>query len=361
LPLLQYNRPMNISIIGSPGCGKTTLFQALSGIVPDSKPGADVVAMIDVPDERVDKLAKVFNPKKTIYARIALSDTVAIEEGNVRSETISPKTLREMRDSDAFILVLRNFDNGAPVDLSGEFFTIFHEFIFADILQIENRIERIRKQGGKKDSNALAQEEASLIECLEHLNASKPLATLPILETPNGKQLRGFRFLSEKPMMVVVNCDEETISTSEQVAADLRKVIPGHIPAVAASGKIEAELAIMVPEERSMFMEEYGIKESIAGRIIRLAFETLGLISFLTVGDDECRAWPIKKGMNAQEAAATIHTDLSQKFIRAETVSYDDFIRLDGFAGCKKAGVWRLEGKTYIVQDGDILNIRAGN
>jgi GTP-binding protein YchF len=352
---------MNISIIGSAGCGKTTLFQALSGIVPDNKPGADTVAMIDVPDERVDLLSKIFKPKKTIYARIALSDTVAIEEGNVKSETINPKTLREMRDSDAFILVLRNFDNGNPIDLAGEFFTIFHEFIFADILQIENRLERIRKQGGKKDSNALAQEEASLTECLEHLNASKPLATLPLLETQDGKQLRGFRFLSEKPMMAVVNCDEESIGSSEQTLSDFTEKIPAHIPVVAACGKLEAELAVMPPDEQTVFMEEYGIKESIAGRIIRLAFETLGLISFLTVGDDECRAWPIKKGLNAQEAAAAIHTDLSQKFIRAETVSYDDFVRLDGFAGCKKAGVWRLEGKTYIVHDGDILNIRAGN
>ena len=352
---------MNISIIGSPGCGKTTLFQALSGIVPENKPGADVVAMIDVPDERVDRLSQIFKPKKTIYARIALSDTVAIEEGNVKSETINPKTLREMRDSDAFILVLRNFYNGNPIDLTGEFFTIFHEFIFADILQIENRLERIRKQGGKKESNVLAQEEASLIECLEHLNASKPLATLPLLETHNGKQLRGFRFLSEKPMMIALNCDEGNLKSSEQTMADVRKALPSHIPVMAACGKLEAELATMAPDERTLFMEEYGIQESIAGRIIRLAFETLGLISFLTVGDDECRAWPIKKGLNAQEAAASIHTDLSQKFIRAETVSYDDFIRLDGFAGCKKAGVWRLEGKTYIVHDGDILNIRAGN
>jgi ribosome-binding ATPase len=351
---------MNISIIGSAGCGKTTLFQALSGMVQENKPGADAVAMIDVPDARVDRLSKIFNPKKTIYARIALSDTVAIEEGNVKSETINPKTLREMRDSDAFILVLRNFDNGSPVNLKGEFFTIFHEFIFADILQIENRLERIRKQAGKKESNALAQEEASLVLCLEHLNASKPIATLPLLEQ-DEKQLRGFRFLSAKPMMVVVNCDEERIDSSEQTMTDLRKTIPAHIPAVAACGKLEAELAIMAPDEQAVFMEEYGIKESIAGRIIRLAFETLGLISFLTVGDDECRAWPIRKGLNAQEAAAAVHTDLSQKFIRAETVSYEDFIRLDGFAGCKKAGVWRLEGKTYIVQDGDILNIRAGN
>ena len=200
-----------------------------------------------------------------------------------------------------------------------------------------------------------------MIECLEHLNASKPLATLPLLETQSGKQLRGFRFLSEKPMMIVLNCDEVSIESSEQTMAELKRTVPAHIPVVAACGKLEAELAIMPPDERVVFMEEYGIKESIAGRIIHLAFETLGLISFLTVGDDECRAWPIRNGMTAQDVAGTIHTDFYQKFIRAETVAYDDFIGFDGFAGCKKAGVWRLEGKTYIVRDGDILCIRAGN
>lgn len=351
---------MHISVIGSTGCGKTTLFQALSGIIPNNKPGVDAIAVIDVPDERIERLSKIFDPRKTIYARIALADTVAIEEGNVRSETISANTLREMRESDAFLLVLRNFDNGNPIDLTGEFFTIFHEFIFADIMQIENRLERIRKQPGKNENNALAQEEASLSECLDHLNTGKPLATLPLFEQ-NGKHLRGFRFLSQKPMMIVVNCDEETLASSDRILSDLKKNTPSHVPVITACAKLEAELALMAPDEQAAFMEEYGIKESIAGRIIRLALDTLGLISFLTVGDDECRAWPIRNGMNAQEAAAAIHSDLSQKFIRAETVSYDDFIRLDGFAGCKKAGVWRLEGKTYIVQDGDIISIRAGN
>ncbi len=351
---------MNISVIGNTGCGKTMLFQALSGIALESKPNSDAVAVIDVPDERVDRLTEIFKPKKTIYARIALSDTVAIEEGNVRSETISAKTLREMRNSDAFLLVLRNFDNGEGVDLTGEFFTIFNEFIFADILQIENRLERMRKQQGKKESNALAQEEALLVECLDHLNSDKPLATLVSLKE-HGKELRGFQFLSQKPMMAVINCDEENLSSSESIINDIRKTIPSHIPIITACAKLEADFAIMASEEKAVFMEEYGIKESVAGRIIRLALETLGLISFLTVGDDECRAWPIKNGMNAQEAAGAIHTDLSQKFIRAETVSYNDFILHGGFAGCKKAGVWRLEGKTYVVQDGDILNIRAGN
>jgi len=351
---------MNISVIGSTGCGKTALFQALSGIASESKPNTDAVAVIDVPDERVDKLTEIFKPKKTIYARIALSDTVAIEEGNIRSETISAKTLREMRNSDAFLLVLRNFDNGNPIGIKDEFFTIFNEFIFSDILQIENRLERMRKQQNKKESNALAQEEALLVECLDHLNSDKPLATLASLKQ-HGKELRGFQFLSQKPMMAVLNCDEDKLISAESIMNDIRKTIPSHIPIITACVKLEAEFAIMASEEKYAFMEEYGIKESVAGRIIRLAFETLGLISFLTVGDDECRAWPIKNGTNAQEAAGVIHTDLAQKFIRAETVSYNDFIHYSGFAGCKKAGVWRLEGKTYIVQDGDILNIRAGN
>ena len=162
-------------------------------------------------------------------------------------------------------------------------------------------------------------------------------------------------------MMVVVNCPEKGIDATEKLVTDLQVQLPGNVPVLSVCAKLEAELALMSPDEQAMFMEEYGIKEAIRGRIIRLAVDTLGLISFLTVGDDECRAWPIKKGMTAQDAAGTIQTDLANKFIRAETVSYGDFVNHGGFAGCKKSGLWRLEGKTYIVQDGDIISIRAGN
>jgi len=351
---------MHISIIGSPGCGKTTLFQALTGFVPEKKNGADVTATIEVPDERIERLVDIFHPRKTSYGKIAVADTVAIEEGNVKKETISPRTLQEMRAGDAFLLVLRNFDNGSPVDMEGDFRTIMDEFIFADMVQIETRLERIRKQGGKKDNPALLHEETSLGECLDHLNAGKPLSTLPLFQL-DGKHLKGFRFLSQKPLMAVSNCDEEMLGRFDGREDDLKAFIPSHIPVVAACGKLEAELALMNPSERTEFMAEYDIQESFAGRIIRLAFHTLGLISFLTVGEDECRAWPIRQGMNAQEAAGTIHTGLSDRFIRAETVSYDDFIHNGGFSGCRKAGTWRLEGKNYIVRDGDILTIRAGN
>jgi ribosome-binding ATPase len=351
---------MHISIIGAPLSGKTTLFTALTSMVPETRISPDAVAVIDVPDERIDRLSAIFNPRKKAYARINVADTVGIEEGNVRSETISAKTIQQIRESDAFLIALRGFERGTPSDPVGEFLTISQEFMLADILQIETRLERIRKQSGRKESAALAQEEASLSVCLDHLNGGFPLITLPLVQQ-DGKQLRGFRFLSQKPMMVVVNSAEGLSDDQGTVVSELRGAIPPYIPLIATCAKLEAELALMSFEDRRAFMVEYGLTESVAGRVVRLAFDTLGLISFLTVGDDECRAWPIRRGMSAQEAAAVIHTDLSERFIRAETVSYDDFMRMGGFSGCKKAGLWRLEGKTYTVKDGDILSIRAGN
>ncbi len=351
---------MYISIIGSPGCGKSTLFRALSRNAADDDSTAGTIAVIDVPDNRVDELSKIFKPKKTIYARITIADTTAIEEGDIKGDKVSAKTIQQMRQSDAFLLVLRNFDNGNPIRLNDEFLTMFQEFIISDMVQIETRLERIHKQAARKDNIVLAREEEALRECLAHLSKEEPLSTSPQFQR-DSKQLSGFQFLSAKPIMVVINCSEEELGDAERAVEELKKKIPGDVPVLAACGKLEAEVALMTPEEQKGFMGAYGITESVRNRIIRLASEALGLISFLTVGQDECRAWPIEKGATAQEAAAAIHTDLSQKFIRAETVSYDDFISNGGFAECKKKGLWRLEGKAYVVQDGDILSIRAGN
>lgn len=350
---------MYISIIGKSGAGKTTLFQALSGIRPGNGSSAPI-ATIDVPDERLDYLTGVFHPKKTTYARIELADTAAIDEGDLKSEAINQKAMQQLRSTDAFLLVLRNFDSELGVNPLADFRTLFTEFILSDMTQIESRLERIDKQHGKKDNPHLQQEKTLLSQCLAHLNDERPLFTLPVSET-DDKQLRGFQFFSRKPMMVVINFAEKDLSSAEAALSALRTLIPDYIPVIAACAKLEAELALLPPEEQIAFMEEYGIKETIRGRMIHLAFDTLGLISFLTVGEDECRAWPIRKGLNAQEAAGVIHTDLASKFIRAETVSYKAFVEHGGFAGCKKSGLWRLEGKAYVVQDGDILTIRAGN
>jgi GTP-binding protein YchF len=350
---------MHISIIGGPGCGKTTVFQALSGIAAENKSGGDHIAVIDVPDYRIDELVKIFKPRKTVYSRITLADTAPIMEGDIKGEQAGAKIIQQMRTSDALLLVLRNFDNGSPIRLKDEFLTAYSECIISDMIQIEGRLERIHKQGNKKDNTLLAQEEAVLVECLEHLGGERPLATAPVF-VREKKQLSNFQFLSGKPMMVVINRSEDRNGEAGAQIDGMRETIPAHIPVLAADGKLEAELALMSAEDRGAFMEEYGITQSVRGRIIRAASELLGLISFLTVGEDECRAWPVKSGSTAQEAAAAIHTDLAQKFIRAETVSYDDFISNGGFAECKKKGLWRLEGKGYVVQDGDILSIRAG-
>jgi len=351
---------MFVSIIGTPLSGKTTLFKALAGAKVNGNGNGHPSVRIEVPDERVDALAKLFNPRKTTYSRLDVTDTVAIREGELKNETLDAKSLQQIRQSDAVLLVLRHFDNGHAADPAADYRRIREECILADMVQTEGRLERLRKQNALKPQPALQQEQALLERCLAHLESGAPLATLE-LSCEDDKKIRGFLYLSRKPMMIVVNCAEDKIAEAGSIAARLQGELPWHIPVVAACGQLEAELAAMAPGEQGAFMAEYGIAESLRGRIIRLAYETLGLISFLTVGEDECRAWPIRRGMNAQEAAGTIHTDLARTFIRAETVSYEDFMRLEGFAGCKKAGVWRLEGKGYIVQDGDILSIRAGS
>jgi ribosome-binding ATPase len=357
---------MYISIVGTAGSGKTTLFKALaenkSNGPRNGANNASPLVTIEVPDERLDALTKIFNPKKTVYSRIEVADTVAIREGEVKNETLDAKSLQWMRKSDAILLIVRHFDHlgaGDGADPIADFRTIHDEFLLSDMAQIEVRLERIAKQGKTKTLGTLDQEKALLEQCLSHLESGQLLSTLP-LSSEDEKKLRGFQFLSRKPMMVVLNCAEKSLDDAT-VVPRLQEQLPKQIPVITACAQLEAELASMSSDEQAQFMAEYGLTEAVRGRIIRLARDTLGLISFLTVGDDECRAWPIRCGSTAQDAAGTIHTDFYQKFIRAEAVAYKDFMGLGGFAGCKKAGVWRLEGKTYLVQDGDILCIRAGN
>jgi hypothetical protein len=358
---------MHLSIIGSPLCGKTTLFKALAG--SEGRAGGQGkagVAVIDVPDERVDRLSRIFHPKKTVYGRIEVCDTDSIHEGDMKAGAVPAGLLRQMRPADAFIVVLNHFDaaglnNAGGAEAASALRALVNELMIADMVQIEGRLERIKKQAGRKEA-ALEQEKAALEQCLVHLEQGAPLSSLPLFAS-DGKLLRGFQFLSLKPLMIVVNCSEGAMRDGAPVRDEVSCRIAGaapDAPVIAACAGLEAELAVMGEADRAAFMAEYGIAESLKGSIIRLAYETLGLISFLTVGEDECRAWPVRRGTTAQEAAATIHTDLSERFIRAETVAYDDFMAYGDFAGCKKAGVWRLEGKQYIVKDGDIISVRSG-
>lgn len=349
---------MHIAIIGKQGSGKSTLFRALGGSAAGTS--RTEVAAIDVPDERVDHLASIFKPKKITYVRIDMRDTAGIAQGDLKDEKANTKLLQQLRESDAFLLVLSAF-GGSNTDGALDTFRMFEmEFILADMIQIENRLLRIEKQTKDRDNPLQQQEKAMLESCLTHLETGSPLSRFPSLNN-DDKSLKGFRFLSQKPVMAVLNCREEDTNELEEFVSRLKAHLPDEVPVVATSVRLEEELSLLQPEEHLALMADFGIKESLRGRIVRLARDTLGLISFLTVGEDECRAWSIRKGMTAQEAAGAIHTDLSNKFIRSETVSYDDFVTFQGFPGCKKAGVWRLEGKQYIVQDGDILSIRAGS
>ncbi len=351
---------MYLSIIGNPGCGKTTLFRAFTGKGDGQRSSASNVAVVEVPDQRLDRLSRVFNPRKTVHGRIEVCDMPSIHEGDMKNETVPQRQLQEMRSSDAFILVLRSFDHDASADPVSDFHTMLSEFIISDMVQIENRLERIKKQGGRKENTLLDQERIVLSKCLAHLEQGLPLSSLALSEGEE-RSLRGFQFLSQKPLMVVINCSENGVERAGEIVEEAAAKLGEATPVVAASARLEAELTAMDEEDRVAFMEEYGITQSLRGRLISLAYQTLGLISFLTVGEDECRAWPVRRGVSAQEAAAAIHTDLSERFIRAETVAYDDFIRHGDMGACKKNGVWRLEGKQYIVQDGDIISIRAGN
>jgi ribosome-binding ATPase len=351
---------MYLSIIGSPGCGKSTLFRAFTGAAEGAKQGGSNVAVVEVPDERLLHLAGIYKPKKVVHGRIEVCDMPSFQEGDMKNESIPAKLLQQMRSSDAYILVLNSFDEVFATEPLSGYHSMISEFILSDMVQAENRIERIKKQMGGKENSVLEQEKSALEKCMGQLDQGLPLIGLDLSEGEK-RNLRGFQFFSFKPLMVVINCSEEMMDRADEIARDAREHIGASYPVIAACARLEAELESMEPSERQAFMEEYGIKESLRTRLIHLAYQTLGLISFLTVGDDECRAWPIRKGSNAQEAAGVIHTDLSDKFIRSETVAYDDFICHGDMAGCKKAGLWRLEGKQYIVHDGDILCIRAGN
>ncbi|HOP86147.1 MAG TPA: DUF933 domain-containing protein [Syntrophorhabdaceae bacterium] len=338
---------MHIAIIGKNNVGKTTIFKALTGLGEESKQ-ASHISIIDVPDYRLENLSNFFKAKKTVYARIEIEDT----------PSLNPDIFQRIRQADAFILILPYFEDTEKEPVQ-EYRSVINEFILSDMAQVEQRLERIAKQGERKENPMLQYENEMLKLCLSHLNEERPLLTLAISE--DGKRIiRGFQFLSQKPLMVIINCSEDKLSDVNNIEKAFKDKIEEDIPCIAVCASLEAEIGIMNENDRKDFMTEYSIKEAIRERMIRLATETMGLITFFTVGEKECHAWHLRKGESVHEAARTIHTDFYNKFIRAEVVAYEDFIKYNGFGGCKKAGVWRLEGKTYIVQDGDIITIRAG-
>lgn len=358
---------MQIGIVGLPYSGKTTLFQTITKTLLD--PGelgkSDVhQAVIKVPDARLDKLTEMFNPKKKVNATIEVVDVVGLQKGDSGSTQFTGNFLAKVKTNDALVQVVRLFSNDAvphpdgSINMMRDINSFETEFIISDMALIEKRLENIKKQIMKTSDEKLKREVPLLEKCFELLQNETPLRDHAFTKD-ELLILKTYQLLSIKPMLIALNFDETQINDTEKYLDDLVKQKLGYnTRALCFFGKIEMEMAELSGEDAAVFMADYGIKESALDGLIRASYDLLGLQSFFTVGEDECRAWTIKKGMNAQESAGEIHTDFFKKFIRAEVVSYDDYVELGSFAKAKEAGKWRLEGKEYIVKDGDIISVR---
>jgi hypothetical protein len=357
---------VQVTIVGLPGSGKTTVFNALTGAHADTGGfsggrAAPNMGVVKVPDERLDRLSELFHPKKTVPADVTYVD-VAIPAGAAREGTVNPDVLALIRNADALLHVARSFEAGAEdlADPWRDIEALDLEFAIADLMVIEKRLEKLRtsgRHGSPAEREANAQEEALLDRLEPELSAGHPLRAVA-LSDEDELRLRGYRFLTQKPVLVVLNIDEGQLPTAADLeAAGRSRYAQPQTDVAALGGKIEAELAQLSEADSALFMEDLGIAEPSRGRVIHLTYRLLGLFSFFTAGEDECRAWTLRQGATAVDAAAAIHTDLARGFIRAEVVTFDDLIACGSMAEARKRGVLRSEGKTYAVRDGDVIEV----
>jgi GTP-binding protein YchF len=362
--------PMQIGIVGLPYAGKSTLFQTITKTQIDPSALAKSEAhhaVVKIPDARLDKLSELFSPKSTVYASIEFVDVVGLKKGESGSTQFTTNFLASVKTNDALVQVVRLFANDAvphpdgSIDAARDIAAFETEFILSDLSVLEQRIERIKKQVLKSGDEQSKRELPVLEKCHQSLNAGKPLRDVEFSKE-EMHVLKTYQLLSIKPMLIALNLDESQRNDAARIVQQIAAKSEGkHAKVMSFFGKIEMEMSELSEEEAKLFMDEYGIKESALNTLIREAYALLGLQSFFTVGEDECRAWTIRKGMTAQESAGVIHSDFVSKFIRAEVVHYNDFIVHNGsFAKAKEAGHWRLEGKEYVVKDGDILSVRHG-
>src|SRR5437016_9549430 len=357
---------MKTGIIGLPQVGKTSLFKILTKAHVGERghnPREAHLGMAKVPDERLDKLSSLYNPKKLVHATIEYSDVAAIGQEALKESAYA----NNLRTVDALIHVLRAFDEPSiphvgEVDPLRDAKNVDFDLMVNDLGQIEKRLERLEKDLKKQKTAELEKEFDLLKRAKAHLEAEKPLREME-MAADDKKRVRGFMLLSEKPILYVLN-----ISESSELGRDLEEAAKKFsVEEVAARpnagvtaicGKVEAELAEMPDAEAAEFLSSYGLKESGLTRLIRKTYELLGMISFFTVGEDECRAWTVERNSRAQNAAGAIHSDLEKHFIRAETIHWDTLLDAGSEANAKSRGTLRLEGKDYIVKDGDVMHIR---
>lgn len=346
--------------------GKTSLFTILTGVHQETKIGSTAArtGVAKVPDVRLDALAKLFEPPKVTYATVEYVDMPSISKETLRDVS----SMASLRVVDAFAHVLRLFaDPSVPhekgsVDPVRDMEDVETELILSDLVVIEKRLERLDKDRKKIKNPELDREFELLERCKAAVEAGKPLRELDI-DADDEKRIRGFQFLSRKPVLYVLNLGEEEAGKLKEREKEYREgPLAGkkQTAVTAVCGKIEAELAELPRAEQQDYLSSYGLEESGLERLISATYSLLGLMSFLTAGEDECRAWTIPNGSTAPKAAGAIHSDFEKKFIRAEVANWKSMVDMNGYAGLREKGMLRLEGKEYIVKDGDVLVIRHG-
>ncbi len=344
---------MKLGITGLGRSGKTTIFNALAQRSGESAPAGGqavpVLGVVSVPDPRVDWLTDLYHPKKTTYAQVTYMDLQGIPGGMEDRRDYMSLLLTHMRPMDAFLIVVRNFADptlGLPSPTK-DFQNLEDEFLISDMATVEKRIEKLHTEA-KRGKKLPEKEMEALQACLAMLNDGKPLRLSP--DTFAAPELRGFTFLSAKPILVVVNNSDDDDRLPDAAF--------GGAEALVVRGKLEMEIAQLSESEAEAFRNDFGIAESARNRVIRESFGLLKLATFLTVGEDEVKAWTIPDQLPAVEAAGAVHSDIQKGFIRAEVVAYEDLKKSGDYTAAKKHGLVRLEGKTYPFQDGDIVNFR---
>ena len=358
---------MKTGIIGLPQVGKTSLFKILTRADVSSRSFANPreahLGIAKVPDDRLDRLAQLYNPKKLVHASVEYVDVAAIGQEALKETAFTAN----LRGVDALAHVVRAFDDPSiphvgEINPLRDIKSVDFDLIVSDLGQVEKRLERLEKDLKKMKTAELEREFDLITRAKAHLETESPLREMEI-SADDEKRIRGFMFLSQKPILYVLNVNESTaLGEDLEKAAQKFNVMEAaarkNAGVTAVCGKVEAELTEMSDEEAQEFLSSYGLTESGLTRLIRKTYELLGVISFFTVGEDECRAWTVPRNSRAQSAAGAIHSDLEKHFIRAETIHWDKLLEAGSEANARAKGTLRLEGKEYMVQDGDVMHIR---